>query len=203
MNGVHVRRSAWQSHLPEDPAIGANLRRWVTGDGSLTARLVAASSRFRVRCLAQRMEIALADEWQALGLPARHRALAREVLLVCDGVPAIFAHTVVKPDHARRDWPFLRGLGERPLGGALFVDPRVRREPFAFARLQPHHPLRLRLQQAVPAMRELAPSSPLPARRSVFRRGGGVMLVTEVFLPDLRERLAPESPKAPGHGGSG
>lgn len=203
MNGVHVRRSGWHSHLPEDPAISANLRRWVTGEGSLTARLVAASSRFRVRCLAQRMEIALADEWQALGLPARHRALAREVLLVCDGVPAIFAHTVVKPDHARRDWPFLRGLGERPLGGALFVDPRVRREPFAFARLRPHHPLRLRLQQAVPAMRELAPSLILPARRSVFRRGGGVMLVTEVFLPDLRERSAPESPKAPAQGGSG
>src|SRR5213079_517382 len=106
MNGAHVRRSGWHAHLPEDPAIGANLRHWVAGDGSLTARLVAASSRFRVHCLAQRMELALADEWQALGLPARHRALAREVLLVCDGVPAVFAHTVVKPDHARRDWPF-------------------------------------------------------------------------------------------------
>ncbi|MGT2506304.1 chorismate--pyruvate lyase family protein [Cupriavidus basilensis] len=197
MSGAHVRRSGWHSHLPDDLAIGANLRRWVIGDGSLTARLVAASSRFRVRCLAQRMELALADEWQALGLPARHRALAREVLLVCDGVPAIFAHTVVKPDHARRDWPFLRGLGERPLGGALFVDPRVLREPFSFARLLPHHPLRRRLEQAVPAMRELPPSSMLPARRSVFRRGGGVMLVTEVFLPDLRERPAPESPNAP------
>ncbi len=197
-----MRRCGWHFHLPEDPAISANLRRWVVGEGSLTARLVAASSRFRVRCLAQRMELALADEWQALGLVARHRALAREVLLVCDEVPAVFAHTVVKPHHARRDWPFLRGLGERPLGGALFVDPRVRREPFAFARLQPHHPLRLRLQQAVPAMRALPPSQALPARRSIFRRGEGVMLVTEVFLPDLQERSAPESPQAPGRDGS-
>lgn len=192
MNGAPLRRSGWHSHLPEDPAISANLRRWVIGDGSLTARLVAASGHFRVRRLAQRMELALADEWQALGLPARHRALAREVLLICDGAPAIFAHTVVKPDHARRDWPFLRGLGERPLGGALFVDPRVRREPFAFARLLPHHPLRRRLELAVPAMHDLAASSVLPARRSVFRRGDGVMLVTEVFLPDLLARRAPE-----------
>ncbi|QOT75952.1 chorismate--pyruvate lyase family protein [Cupriavidus basilensis] len=192
MNGAHLRRSGWHAHLPEDPTISANLRRWVTGDGSLTARLVAASDAFRVRRLAQRMELALADEWQALGLPARRRALAREVLLICDGTPAIFAHTVVKPDHARRDWPFLRGLGERPLGGALFVDPRVRREPFAFARLLAHHPLRRRLELAVPAMRELAASSVLPARRSAFRRGDGVMLVTEVFLPDLLARPAPE-----------
>lgn len=77
MNGAHLRRSSWHAHLPEDPAISANLRRWVTGDGSLTARLVAASDAFRVRRLAQRMELALADEWQALGLPARRRALAR------------------------------------------------------------------------------------------------------------------------------
>ncbi|MGO4328858.1 chorismate lyase [Cupriavidus sp. 2TAF22] len=192
MNAAQVRRCAWHAHLPEDPAIDANLRRWVCAEGSLTARLVAASDRFRVRRLAQHMELALPDEWQALGLPAQRRALAREVLLLCDGTPAIFAHTVVKAEHARRDWPFLRGLGERPLGGALFVDPRVRREPFAFARLRAHHPLRLRLQQAVPAMRELDPGAALPARRSVFRRGGGVMLVTEVFLPDLLARRAPE-----------
>jgi len=192
MKAAHLRRGAWHAHLPEDRAIGANLRRWVCGEGSLTARLVAASTRFRVRRLAQRMEVALADEWQALGLPARRRALAREVLLVCDGTPAIFAHTVVVAAHARRDWPFLRGLGERPLGGALFVDPRVRREPFAFARLPAHHPLRRRLALAVPAMRELAPNVTLPARRSLFRRGGGAMLVTEVFLPDLRARRAPE-----------
>ncbi len=124
------------------------------------------------------------------------------MLLICDGAPAIFAHTVVKPDHARRDWPFLRGLGERPLGSALFVDPRVRREPFTFARLLAHHPLRRRLELAVPAMRELAPSAVLPARRSVFRRGDGVMLVTEVFLPDLQARPAPgmggSSQKPPG-----
>ncbi|MGN5479939.1 chorismate--pyruvate lyase family protein [Cupriavidus basilensis] len=62
-------------------------------------------------------------------------ALTREVLPICDEQPAIYAHTVVRERHARRDWPFLRGLGERPLGGRLFVDPAVRRDPFQFARL--------------------------------------------------------------------
>ena len=45
--------------------------------------------------------------------------------------------------------------------------------------------LRQALQQVLPAM---APVPMLPARRSVFRRGAGVMLVTEVFLPDLLAR---------------
>ena len=57
-----------------------------------------------------------------------------------------------------------------------------------FARLLPHHPLRQALQRVLPAM---APLPMLPARRSVFRRGDGVMLVTEVFLPDLLARPAP------------
>ncbi|WP_042887219.1 chorismate--pyruvate lyase family protein [Cupriavidus necator] len=189
MSAESARRCGWSSHLPFDAAITPNLRRWVTGDdGSLTARLVAASERFRVARLLQRPLRPLADEWQALGQGDRTPALTREVLLICDEIPAVFAHTVVRQRHARRDWPFLRGLGERPLGGRLFVDPMVARDPFQFARLLPHHPLRQALQRVLPAM---GPVPMLPARRSVFRRGDGVMLVTEVFLPELLSRPSP------------
>jgi chorismate--pyruvate lyase len=127
-------RAAWHAHLPYDASIPLNQRRWITGEGSLTARLMSASSRFRVRRLAQAPQLPFADEWQALGLIRPLPAITREVLLICDETPAVFAHTIVDPG-ARRDWPFLRGLGNRPLGGALFVDPRVRRDPFQFARL--------------------------------------------------------------------
>ncbi|MGY8525860.1 chorismate--pyruvate lyase family protein [Paracidovorax citrulli] len=186
--GAQVRRCAWTRTLAHDAAIGGNLRRWITGEGSLTARLIAASERFRVTRLAQGMETPLLDEWRTIGLAIPRPVIARDVLLICDDTPAIFAHSIVHPLQARRDWPFLGGLGERPLGGALFVDPRVRREPFEFARLLPHHPLMRRLQGVLP---ELAQSAMLPARRSVFRRGQGAMLVTEVFLPDLVRRKAP------------
>lgn len=189
------RRGAWHAHLPFDAAISLNLRRWITGEGSLTARLMSASDRFRVARLAQAPQRPFADEWQALGLIRPMPAITREVLLICDDTPAVFAHTIVDPYHARRDWPFLRGLGNRPLGGALFVDPRVRRDPFQFARLSPHHPLRQALQRILPA---LASVPMLPARRSVFRRGGGAMLVTEVFLPDLLRRAAPDNTGAGG-----
>ncbi len=188
VSGLQGLRAAWHAHLPHDGAIPLNQRRWITGEGSLTARLMSASSRFRVTRLAQAPQLPFADEWQALGLIRPVPAITREVLLICDDVPAVFAHTIVDPYRARRDWPFLRGLGNRPLGGALFVDPRVRRDPFQFARLSPHHPLRQALQRVLPA---LASVPMLPARRSVFRRGGGAMLVTEVFLPDLLTRAAP------------
>jgi chorismate--pyruvate lyase len=195
MSAQSARRCGWSPHLAFDAAITPNLRRWVTGDdGSLTARLVAASERFRVARLLQRPQRPLADEWQVLGQHDRTPALTREVLLICDDIPAIFAHTVVRQRHARRDWPFLRGLGERPLGGRLFVDPAVAREPFQLARLLPHHPLRQALQRVLPAM---APLPMLPARRSVFRRGDGVMLVTEVFLPDLLSRPSPGTEAIP------
>lgn len=187
-SGLSGLRAAWHAHLPHDAAIPLNQRRWITGEGSLTARLMSASARFRVTRLAQAPQLPFADEWQALGLTRPVPAITREVLLICDDVPAVFAHTVVDAYRARRDWPFLRGLGNRPLGGALFVDPRVRREPFQFTRLSPHHPLRQALQRVLPAF---ASVPMLPARRSVFRRGGGAMLVTEVFLPDLLTRAAP------------
>ncbi|CAG2141635.1 chorismate--pyruvate lyase family protein [Cupriavidus plantarum] len=180
---------AWQAHLPYDATISPNLRRWVTGDaGSLTARLISASAQFRVARLAQRLAMPYADEWRALGLPAPAPVLTREVMLICDEVTAIYAHTIVIARHARRDWPFLRGLGERPLGGRLFVDPRVSRTPFEFARLRPDHPMRVAMRRVLP---DLARAPMLPARRSVFHRGGGAMLVTEVFLPDLQSRPAP------------
>jgi len=77
----------------------------------------------------------------------------------------------------------------RSVGGASRV--LTARE---FARLLPHHPLRQALQRVLPAM---APLPMLPARRSVFRRGGGVMLVTEVFLPDLLSRPSPGTEAIP------
>ncbi len=89
MSAQSARRCGWSPHLAFDAAITPNLRRWVTGDdGSLTARLVAASERFRVARLLQRPQRPLADEWQVLGQHDRTPALTREVLLICDDIPA-------------------------------------------------------------------------------------------------------------------
>ena len=71
------------------------MRAWLASTGSLTARLIAHSSAFRVQRLHQRSALCLADEAGAIGLARPGRVWEREVLLRCDGVPVVFAHTVV------------------------------------------------------------------------------------------------------------
>lgn len=150
--------------------------------GSLTARLIQVSQgRFQVRLLSQARQRPTHEEMRLPGMGGA-QAPVREVLLLCAGVPVVFAHTVIRPGAMRRDWPFLRGLGNRSLGGALFTDRRVSRGGFVYAILPPCHPLHRQARAAVP---ELPAHQPLHARRSCFWRAGGAMWVTEVFLPAI------------------
>ena len=91
-----------------------------------------------------------------------------------------------KPGRAdlRGAWHRVGTLGTRPLAMALFADPLVARGEFEFARLDSRHPLWKRaselLGRAMPV---------LWARRSLFHRHDRPLMVTEVFLPGLVERL--------------
>lgn len=122
-------RSPWRGALPPMAVYGRHWARWAVGVNSLTARLRAASSSFRVELLGQGRALPLRDEWRCLGLPRAAETLAREVLLICDEAPVVYAHTIVHPRSVAADWPFLRALGTQPLGHALFADPRVARGP--------------------------------------------------------------------------
>ncbi|MDE2203755.1 MAG: chorismate lyase [Burkholderiaceae bacterium] len=177
-------RSRWRGALPPAVIYDRHWARWAIGADSLTARLRAASSAFRVQLLGQSRSMPLRDEWRCLGMAGLAETLVREVLLVCDDVPVVYAHTVVHPRSVALDWPFLKALGTQPLGHSLFADPRVERGDFEFALLDARHPLARRAHRAMgdaPVTR----TERLPARRSVFRRGASAMLVTEVFLPAL------------------
>ncbi len=117
----------------------------------------------------------------------RHGALwQREVLLLADGEPVVFARSLVAATAIPAAWHLLHGLGGRPLATVLFDDPRVRRSPLEAARLDARDP---RWHHAAAALGEPA-LPPLWARRSAFRRHGAPLLVTEVFLPAIR-RLNP------------
>lgn len=172
---------AWHAHVNASGAPSA-LRHWLTDRASLTVKLMAHSSRFRVQKLAQRRALCLADEAREIGLARRLKVQEREVLLVCDGVPVVYAHTAVPLQADAGDWPFFSSLGERSLGTTLFGDPLVQRGELHFARLRSLHPLHVRAMQAG-AMG--AVEEPLFARRCLFRRKNGVLLVTEVFLPAI------------------
>ena len=155
---------------------------WLITPGSLTARLVASSDAFRVRRLHQHSAVCLADEAAAIGLARPQRVWEREVLLMCDGKPAVFGHTVVPTSANATDWPLFSALGERSLGSTLFYDPLVRRGQLEFARLSAEHPLVRRAHAALGRQGDTN-NNIYYARRCVYRRRQGLLLVTEVFLP--------------------
>lgn len=163
-----------------------HMRHWLTDRVSLTVKLAAHSRQFRVQRLHQRRAMALPDEFHALGLARRVGVQEREVLLRCDDAPVVFAHTVVPLHASAADWPFFGNLGERSLGFTLFCDPQVGRGELQYARLRAGHPLSRRAAAALGA-----PDFPCPllARRCLYWRRQGTLLVTEVFLPALDDLL--------------
>ena len=179
MRGGSYRLAAWQPHARAVRA-PRHMHDWLVTPGSLTARLVASSAAFRVRRLHQRSAPCLADEAAAIGLTRAQRAWEREVLLECDGVPVVFGHTVVPMACDAANWPLFSALGERSLGTTLFYDPLVRRGQLEFARLSAEHPL---VRRALAALGRQADTNIYYARRCVYRRRQGLLLVTEVFLP--------------------
>lgn len=153
----------------------------MTSPGSLTARLIAHSDAFRVQRLHQHGALCLADEAAAIGLPRPGRVWEREVLLRCDGTPVVFAHTVVPAANTAADWPLFSALGEKSLGSTLFYDPLVARGSLEFARLRAGHPLMQRARAALGG--DAGAAAVYYARRCLYRRRQGLLLVTEVFLP--------------------
>lgn len=152
-------------------------RIWLTDHGSLTQRLREHFPDFNVLQLRQAVARPHLDE---LALADRQPALIREVLLRSGNLPLVFAHTVIPLAGLRGPWQALAGLGNRSLGSALFANPRVRRFPLAFRRLDRRHPL---YRAAQPWLSQPAPR--LWARRSQFALDGHRLMVTEVFLPTL------------------
>lgn len=159
----------------------AETRCWLTDAMSLTVKLMARCERFRVQRLAQQRALALADECEKVALSRRVLVQEREVLLRCDETPVVYAHTIVPLCATASDWPFFGTLGERSLGTTLFGDPRVWRGAMEYARLHAQHPLVLRA--AAVLGEEL--NGPLFARRCLYKRGKGLLLVTEIFLPQI------------------
>ena len=156
------------------------LRRWLLDRGSLTRRIQLHCAAFGLKVLSQRRAPVRHDEYAVLGAPAGARCVVREVSLNCGGTPVVFAHSAVAPHTLKGAWRMLSALGARPLGAALFADPRVKRYPLRFRQLGCADALYRRACELV----EEAPRI-LWARRSLFVLRGSPLLVTEVFLPAI------------------
>lgn len=161
--------------------LGATERRWLSDEGSLTARLRAHSRHFTVQLLRQQLLLPALDECAPLQLRPGQLAWGREVVLLADHQPRIYARSLLPRRHARGPWQMFAGVGNRSLGAVLFADPGIARQPLNFRRLDQRHPL---YRAALAASGLPAAAAPqLWARRSLFCRQGHALMVCEVFLP--------------------
>jgi chorismate--pyruvate lyase len=156
------------------------LRGQLSDRGSLTRRLQARYADFRVMPVARGLAQPFPDETRLLRMPPHALAYVRDVLLIGDGRVRVFAHSVLPQRSLRGGWNGITRLGTRPLGEALFTNPRIRRLGLTIRRLDARHPL-YRTTQRHTGIIEQA----LWARRSVFCLEGRPLLVTEVFLPAI------------------
>lgn len=163
------------------PVNAGRLRPWLTDRGSLTARLQRHAGAITVRVLFQGLRRAHPDEAFLFPSPVQ-RVLVREVLLMHGKTALVFAHTVLAAEALRGGWRSVTGLGNRPLGAALFADPRIARYPLRQKKLGRTHPLYRRA-----AARLSAAPATLWARRSLFALGRSPILVSEVFLPAMAQ----------------
>ena len=170
------RKSSWLVK----PFNSGNLRSWLVDNGSLTARLRARYADFSVQPVLLKNAKAFTDELVPLGLKSNQHALIREVLLMGNHQPVVFAHSVLPHASLRGDWRSLGRLGNKPLGAALFANAKVKRTPLEYKKLSRQHPISMRVSEHV----SNAPKV-LWARRSVFQLNCAKILVTEVFLEQL------------------
>ena len=188
-------RSQWL----KKPILSGAYRKWLIDSGSLTARLRARYKDFAVKPVLLKNAKSFTDESALLGLKASQHALIREVLLMGNNQPVVFAHSVLPRVSLRGAWNGLGRLGNKPLGATLFANPKVKRTPLEYKKLPKHHPISMRVSRVnnqlqlvystgtTLAVAEHLQTSPkaLWARRSVFSLNCARILVTEVFLPQL------------------
>jgi chorismate lyase len=155
-------------------ALAADVRVWLTDNGSLTGQLVAGGrGKFRVQRLYQGWAVPLPSERKLLNLPLRQLALVREVALLLDNNAVVFARSVFPISSLVGSLAHLRRLHNTSLGAILFKHPGMHRSPFELARVAGNSDyLPPSLQQTGPAW----------GRRSRFQIGGKKLMVSEVFL---------------------
>jgi chorismate--pyruvate lyase len=168
----------WQQSPPAQ--LSALLCDWLLDPSSLTARLKSHSQHFEVQLLGQKIDYCSAAEAKG-AISAGDKVLIREVLLICDGRPHVFARSLLPVSTLSGDERQLADLGQQPLGQVLFNHPELRRESFEVGELSQGEP-------AFDFAVELSGinNHNLWGRRSLFYLGEKPLMVAEVFLPGAK-----------------
>ena len=175
-----LRKNQYQNNWLKQPMRSQHYRHWLIDKGSLTARLQLSFADFAVKPVNLKVAKPLRDEVALLQQRPHQRALIREVLLIGNKNPVVFAHSVLPSNALRGSWNKLGRLGNKPLGATLFANPKVKRTPLEFKKLSRNHPLLRRVNHRLSANFDH-----LWARRSIFSLNCARILVTEIFLPRI------------------
>lgn len=157
--------------------LSSSEREWLFEPHSLTVKLKSRAQVFSVKVLSEKIFDLTLEQKALLGCEAS-TALNREVLLLCDNIPMVYAQSWL-PDNQLSNQPKnpLHNMGDRPLGDVIFQNPELVRKEIEVARFDTEHPI----QQLASQLN--LPIQKLLGRRSVFSLKGYNFLVCEVFLP--------------------
>lgn len=165
--------------LSEDSAsyaeLTAPLNNWLFDSASLTKRLLNNSDTFEVLVLNQSQSILSQQE---LDLFDACDVQCREILLICDDTPQVFARTLIPQSTLTHANKRLQTLGNTSLGDILFNDPSMRRSTIEICQFQPPSSLSIMSQQLL-----LPHQSNIWGRRSMFYLQDYPLSVAEFFLP--------------------
>jgi chorismate--pyruvate lyase len=123
----------------------------------------------------------MSNEAQALGMRRSGHALVRQVQLLCNDVPWVYARTVIPRRTLTGRQRRLAHLKSRSLGAMLFADPTMQRGELQLARLTD----RDKLHSIVVQQLDQSPVV-MWGRRSVFTLARKPLLVSEIFLPVMQ-----------------
>ena len=121
------------------------------------------------------------NEADALNMRRDTLGFIRQVKLLCDGVPWVFARTVIPRPTVQGPQGRLIHLGNKPLGEVLFADKTMQRGEVELACIRPGQ----HLYELAVSEQAVAPSS-IWGRRSVFYLSSKPLLVSEIFLPSIK-----------------
>lgn len=171
----------WQ--MPAEVVIDdKNLAHWLLDTSSLTERLQSMCSNFEVIVVSHQIQAPRADEIALLGC-SKTTTYIREVLLLGDGVPWVFARSVIPLVINDSE---LDGLGSEPLGKRIFNDTRFKRGAFQLCKLE-WPSIKERLSNKTEVNFSSVDHEVIRrvyGRRSCFDFLGNKMSVAELFLPN-------------------
>ena len=152
----------------KSPTIEGDAFSWLTEESSLTERLNNEFNDVKVDVI---------YEGEAL---EEKNDYIREVIIKSHDKPMIFARSQLKMNDLEDAWICLKTLGQQSLANILFKDLKISRRSLLYRVCEPKDVLFKHLKSLGYIQEEI-----LWMRQSEWERQGKILLLTEVFLPNL------------------